>query len=406
MTRIRNEKERRRYEERLESLHQHANELSTASTVREIGEATLKSIEHIFGFKRGSFAVVEGNILNHILIRGLDTDSYKMPLDGKGVTVRVVRTGRTQLVPDIEKDEDFVRGIAEDELEPLSELAVPVKVGGMVAAVINVESEKISAFTEEDQKLLEIFAEHVASAMTRLSQMKELEASEARLRVERDRLEMLNEKLNVVGKLARHDVRNKLAVIMNNLYLARRRLKDDHEVIERLEEIKDTCNHIVSIFDFSSAYEKLGSEELKPISVEESFRSAAGMLNLNGINTETRCGGLTVYADSLLSRVFYNLVDNSLKHGDHVTKIRLHSENEGGLRIVYEDDGVGITEDAKQRLFNERIGERGVHGLHLIHRIIESYGGEIREEGQPGKGVKFVITLPERRPTAPKETPK
>jgi len=404
--RLRNEKEHLHYEERLESLHQHANELSTASTVREIGEATLKAIEHVFGFKRGSFAVVEGDILNHILIRGLDIDSYKMPLDGKGVTVRVVRTGRTQLVPDIEKDEDFVRGIAEDELEPLSELAVPVKVGGVVAAVINVESEKLNVFTEEDQKLLEIFAEHIASAMTRLSQMKEMEASEARLRVERDRLEMLNEKLNVVGKLARHDVRNKLAVIMNNIYLARRRLKDDHEVVEQLDDIKDTCNHIVSIFEFSSAYEKVGCEELKPISVEESFRSAIGMLNLSGVELEIRCGGLTVYADSLLSRVFYNLVDNSLKHGDHVRKIRLYSENEGGLRIVYEDDGVGIPEDMKQRLFGKTIGEGSVHGLHLIRRIIESYGGDMREEGQPGKGVKFVITLPEHGTPAPKETPK
>lgn len=157
------------YEGRLEALHKHASELGSASSVDDVAELTFDTIEKILGFNLGSFSVVEGNFLREIHTRGVKTyELFKMPLDGPGITVRAIRTRETQLVPDVRKDRDYVRGPAEGSYEALSELDVPVKVDGNVNAVINVESIKLDAFTDEDRKLLEILAGHVASTIQRI----------------------------------------------------------------------------------------------------------------------------------------------------------------------------------------------------------------------------------------------
>ena len=102
-------------------------------------------------------------------------------------------------------------------------------------------------------------------------------------------------------------------------------------------------------------------------------------------------------ADSLLKQLFYNFLDNSLKYGEKVTQIRLHFTKEGdGVKLFYEDNGVGIPEANKPKLFHEGFYHRKKHrfGLFLIKKMVEVYGWTITEEGEPGKGAKFVITIP------------
>ena len=64
--------------------------------------------------------------------------------------------------------------------------------------------------------------------------------------------------------------------------------------------------------------------------------------------------------------------------------------------MVYEDDGVGIPLENKPSLFKEGFSTGGStgFGLFLIKKMIDVYGWNITEEGEPGKGVKFVITIP------------
>jgi PAS domain S-box-containing protein len=159
--------DQKRYEKRLEALHRHATELGKAGTMDDIAEKTLDAIKSVLGFNQSGFGVVEGSILHFIHMIGVSVgEGFELPLDGKGVTVRAVGTGKTQLVADIRKDEDYELGPAGRELKSLSEMAVPVKIDGKSVAIINVESEKLDDFNEEDRKLLEIFAEHVASAIS------------------------------------------------------------------------------------------------------------------------------------------------------------------------------------------------------------------------------------------------
>jgi CheY-like chemotaxis protein len=88
-------------------------------------------------------------------------------------------------------------------------------------------------------------------------------------------LVMINEKLGVVGRLTRHDDRNKLSVVLNNIYLAKQRLDDDPVTLDYLRGIESAVEQLEKIFDFARTYELLGAEELSYANVENSINEAA-----------------------------------------------------------------------------------------------------------------------------------
>ena len=66
------------------------------------------------------------------------------------------------------------------------------------------------------------------------------------------------------------------------------------------------------------------------------------------------------------------------------------------LKLIYEDDGVGVPLENKLHLFKEGFSTGGStgFGLFLTKKMIDVYGWTITEDGEPGKGVKFTITIP------------
>jgi PAS domain S-box-containing protein len=214
------------------------------------------------------------------------------------------------------------------------------------------------------------------------------------------KLEIMNEKLRVTGGLTRHDARNKLTTITGNVYLLKKLLANNGDVLDKLRAIENAVQQTIRIFDFAKAYEMLGVEELSYIDAAKTLDEAVSLL-LGSINVEVsnECHGLVVLADPLLRQLFYNLIDNSLKHGQKTTRIRVHYEETGqdNLRLVYEDDGVGIPAAAKPKLFKEGYSTGGGtgYGLYLVSKIVEVYGWTIQENGTPGKGAQFTISIPE-----------
>jgi signal transduction histidine kinase len=113
---------------------------------------------------------------------------------------------------------------------------------------------------------------------------------------------------------------------------------------------------------------------------------------------------LKVLADSLLRQVFYNLLDNTQKYGDKFSKVRVYyKKRKDCLQLIYEDNGVGIPEEDKQRIFEEGYGKGSGYGLYLIKKICETYNWAIKETGTFGKGAQFTIVLPK---TAKKGKPR
>ncbi len=92
----------------------------------------------------------------------------------------------------------------------------------------------------------------------------------------------------------------------------------------------------------------------------------------------------------------FNLVANSIQHGDHqLTKIRLYAQQTGeSLILIYEDNGKGIPLDEKEKIFEFGFGTGTGFGLFLIRVALGYTGITITETGVPGTGAKFEILVP------------
>jgi len=211
-----------------------------------------------------------------------------------------------------------------------------------------------------------------------------------------DKVVELNEKLQVVGSLTRHDIRNKLATVNARIFLMKKRLNGNAEALLQLQEISSAAQQMLRILEFERIYEQVGVEELEYINVEKHLNEAASLFSdLKGAELINECHGLTVLADSMLRQIFYNLIDNSLKYGEKTSKIRVrYKEEKNQLKITYADDGVGLPEEIKSNLFAEGSGKGTGYGLYLIKRICDAYCWAIRETGKQGQGAQFTMTIP------------
>jgi len=219
-------------------LHRHASELASAATIEEVAKTTMDAIEGVLGFPLGDFNIVRGNALVPIYIKGIDIGpNQELPLDGPGIIVRAFNMCESQLVPDTREDEDYIMALVDNSTQTLSELAVPVIIESQARAVLNIESEELNSFTDEDKRLVEIFAKHVASSISRLSEVERLRESEEKFRT------LLEESMDAVSVLVGTEI-----VYANRRMAELVGLKDPSEYIGRdaLEFVADRDKEIVS----------------------------------------------------------------------------------------------------------------------------------------------------------------
>jgi signal transduction histidine kinase len=104
---------------------------------------------------------------------------------------------------------------------------------------------------------------------------------------------------------------------------------------------------------------------------------------------------ISIFADPMLEKVFFNLLDNSVRHGQHVTEIRVSAhESENELTVFWEDNGVGITMQEKEKIFERGYGKNTGFGMFLVREILLLTGILICETGEEGKGARFEILVP------------
>ncbi len=209
-------------------------------------------------------------------------------------------------------------------------------------------------------------------------------------------IKLLEDKLKVVSSFTRHDIKNKLMTINGNLYLAKL-AKGKSEAEKYCNHIEEASTSIGRILEVSRAYEMIGNQALSPVDAGKALDEAKALFaDLKGVKISNEVRSFNVMADTLLTTVFHNLIDNTLKYGEKTTNIRVYAlENSDGSRsIVYEDDGVGISFEDKKKLFEKGFGKGTGLGLYLTKKAFEFYGWTIQELGEPGKGVKFVIKIP------------
>ena len=204
-----------------------------------------------------------------------------------------------------------------------------------------------------------------------------------------------NQKLMLLTQITRHDISNRIFALLVDIDLARERAKMAHdtELDTALIGMEKTANGIQSQIAFAKDYQEIGSQTPGWFNVETIVRNAAEQLNTGQVKIVTNLCKLEIFADPMISKVFYNLIDNALTHGEKLTHITFSFRQEGGMiTLTCEDDGVGVPEYDKPHIFKKGYGRDSGLGLFLIHEILAITGISIRENGIPGNGARFELT--------------
>lgn len=210
--------------------------------------------------------------------------------------------------------------------------------------------------------------------------------------------ETLNMKIDLIFSITRREILDQLSVIVN--HLERAQLKASHEAMQTfftktLASIESIRNQMA----FARSLQGIGIISPAWQSVIKVFWSAVALIPASNIDIRVDMDDIELYADPLLPRVFYNLVVNSLQHGDHqITKIRLSAQKSGeSLILIYEDNGTGIPLSEKEKIFEFGYGKKTGLGLFLTREILGYTEMTISETGDPGKGARFEIVVPKNK---------
>ena len=210
-----------------------------------------------------------------------------------------------------------------------------------------------------------------------------------------NRQRQIQKKLQLMQRSFRHDLTNQITAILGYLSLLRKGTTDPSflDFIQKEERIVESIKKSMS---FTKTYEHLGDESAIWIDIHELFTSAWASLSQDRVRLDLFSGPLEILADPLFRNVIFNLLDNSLRHGgDKLSFIRVSLITNGDeATLCYEDDGIGILEENKEKIFNRGFYTNNGFGLLLSREILSLTGLIIRETGSPGKGARFEISVP------------
>ena len=207
-------------------------------------------------------------------------------------------------------------------------------------------------------------------------------------------LRNVNRKLNLLSTVTRHDMLNQLMAIVGYQELARS--SDNPAEAKQLLDLAGraavTMRHQI---EFTKQYQDVGVHSPVWQDLKDVIARASSGIGPRNIKILLDIDPVSIFADPLLERVFSNLIENAINHGEKVTMVRFSTRMAGsGLTILCEDDGEGIPVHEKEMIFTPGYGRKTGYGLFLVREILGITGATIREIGQEGKGALFEIAVP------------
>lgn len=189
-----------------------------------------------------------------------------------------------------------------------------------------------------------------------------------------------NKKLHLLSSITRHDILNNIQVVM----LVTDDGSPDADPNEQRKRmlIDDSIKNIRSLIEFTAEYESIGQskptwQKLQDLCSDRLLASLS-----SGIELILPNNTIEIFADPLLHKVFYNLFENSIRHGGEIHRITIsYEQRDPDLVVIYEDDGVGIPLDEKEKIFSRGHGKNTGLGLFFIREILDTSGMSIHECG-------------------------
>jgi PAS domain S-box-containing protein len=206
-------------------------------------------------------------------------------------------------------------------------------------------------------------------------------------------LQEANLKLNLLSGITRHDILNQLTALVGYTDIARD-MTDDAGLKDILGRIMEAASAINGQISFTRVYQDIGVYAPVWQFIPETITKASQGITIQSVVIDPSLQSAVVLADPLLEKVFYCLLENSVRHGKRVTIARFScTVKDGVLILVYEDNGVGIIEENKEKIFERGFGSNTGYGLFLAREILAISGNSIRETGEYQKGARFEISF-------------
>ncbi len=206
---------------------------------------------------------------------------------------------------------------------------------------------------------------------------------------------LVNKKLKLLSGITRHDINNQIFALNGFLELLHTQVQDP-ALEEYFTMITKASGRISAMIRFSKEYEQIGTFSPFWQDCHELVDSAAQQVTHGQIRIINDLPvGEEVFADPMIARVFFNLVDNAVRYGGKISSIRFSAEKaNGNLVIICEDDGEGVHAGEKEKIFDRGYGKNSGMGLFLSREILANTGITIRETGEPEKWARFEIIVP------------
>lgn len=285
-------------------------------------------------------------------------------------------------------------------------LYVPLAAGGQLIGFMAFLATHTSPnWTEDVTQLLTVAGAMIVQALER----QEAEAQRHALIAERERMAVMQE---FIGHIS-HDIRNPLAVIGTNLYVARH-VDDAARRAASLDKIELQADRIATLVDDLLMLARLDAGQVVEMErvdlkrvLEEVVAQQRPLLEekhlVYDVLLPPALPPVSAHAGDI-RRVFVNLIDNAIRYSAAGRSIRVRAAVEDTMVTVeISDTGIGIPADALPHVFDRffradnarTYSEHGTGlGLAIVQRIVDRHGGTIRVTSEEGRGSTFCVALP------------
>jgi len=367
--------EREETKQKLKELHEVSSRLENTNSEDKVCEIAADAAENVLDFSVCSLVFIDesGNRSIKAASKAVNRDDYVVPVSGKDTIMgKTFYENKSYLIDDLQSN-DIAKPARKDYRSALS---VPIKGKGVFQAI---SSEK-GAFDERDLEMAELLIDHVSEALERLEMRK--------------REEFLH-------SLLRHDVRNKEVLAQGYLEL----IEDfdmPEEVEEYLEKAKKATRNGLEVIDKVRKLRKIEKEnEITEVDLNNTLDQVISehqdQLKDKDINLEFEGSTCNVKGGALLKELFSNIIENSIRHSNcSEIKITIESRDEY-CEVIIEDDGKGIKENKKDKIFERGFkGEDSAGsglGMYMVKKIAKNYQGDIKINDSELGGARFDVRL-------------
>lgn len=316
----------------------------------------------------------------------------------QNIISHVLEKKESVLIADAMADSKF--GLADSVVlhKIRSAMCSPLRGRTRIVGIIHVDTTGAGEFAQEDLMLLDAIGNAAGIAVENAQLYK--------TNIQNERLAAMGQAISGLS----HYIKNIVAAMDTSHAMVEKALAaEDLSVINRIWKILRRSNQRISnlVLDML-AYSKERKPETQPCQINEVCKEAAELCH---DRIKTKHGTLQLTLDPKLPlvhvdpqgvhRCLLNLLTNAIDALDEdggEVKINTQGLGESEVLITVEDNGAGIPEDIRQRIFDVFFSTKGSQGtglgLAVTKKIIEEHGGNIEVQSSEGQGTKFIIHLP------------